>query len=119
MYSKVLDNEVLGRVVMAAPEVNEWSQGVILDVLRTLVKVSAGTIGASAEERVIKGRECWCMAVSALAGIVNISAHQAGRALGELGLVKVRRNSGYYVYWNREQLDLLCIALEVDNDLVR
>lgn len=117
MYSKVLDNAMLSRVVMAAPEVNEWSQGVIMDVLKGLVGVSAGKLGVSAEERVIKGRECWCMSVSALASVVNVSAHQAGRALGELGLVKLRRKKGYFVFWNREQLDLLCEALEVSNGL--
>jgi hypothetical protein len=96
MYSRILDEATLGAVIAAAPKVGESP----LELAQRLVERLAGTTE-------VEPGPVYELNVSGLAVLLGVSAHQAGRVARELGLRTERKRTGYVVYWNRAQLDIL------------
>lgn len=112
MYSKILDNETMSRVIAAAPVVVGPSAVTAGQVLSVLQKETHKP--RLARTRVIPGN-CmyYFMRIKEIAEEIGggVSEAMIGRILGQMGLEKFRRGEGYYVAWNEKQLEIISQAL--------
>lgn len=104
MYSRILDQETLGKVIAAAPKVEQDLKELARSVVKHLVDHGLDAVSQ-------KGGY-WEWKVGDLAEkIGDVNAHQVGHVIRELGLRTRRTNEGYVVLWNLDQLALLQRAL--------
>ena len=103
MYSRLLSQEDLGRMIAAAPSPREEVIDLGMKVYRALCKKMH-----SGDEQVatMSYREI----IEALGE--DVSPKEVGAILREMGLGSRSGRDGYYVIWNIEQLDILTEALE-------
>lgn len=101
MFSQILDQKTYLAVLNAAPDVpGEYDRLAwqIVDYLRIVNNVENSSYLKLQLKRIAEN--------------FDITPNLAGRLIGELGLMKVRRNDGYYVYFTMKQLSILKDALE-------
>lgn len=102
MLSKILDQKTYLAVLNAAPDVpGEYDKLAyqIVDILRDI------------RNHNIENSSYLKTALKEIAANFDITPNLCGRVIGELGLLKVRRRDGYYVYFTMKQLSILTEAL--------
>lgn len=102
MYSKILDQETLSRVIAAAPVVRQHVRDLARLVVDALKRYYVEPSSSGTAFQVL---------VSTLAEDVELSPKQVGLVLRELGLQTLRTRVGYVVVWNLAQLAILDEAL--------
>lgn len=109
-YSRLLDTEAFAQVVGAAPDLAEppvTEARMILQALQKLSLELTPQVG-------MDGKPYWMNLLAELPGLPeSLSPHRRGRLCREMGLVMYRRNNGYCVAWNGEQLALLLKFFQV------
>ena len=118
MNSRILDQKTLGAVVAGSPNVTGQPGEIARKIIFELEAQTYDSERHAASRYDAADGTYWCMRVMDLGRAVDmndLTGHATGRILGELGLLKVRHNVGFFVYWNLAQLEILKGALGVYN----
>jgi arginine repressor len=102
MFSQILDQKTYLAVLNAAPDVPGEYDHLAWQIVDYLLDARNHNIENSSYLKV---------PLKAIAANFDITPNLVGRLIGELGLMKVRRNDGYYVYFTMKQLSILQDAL--------
>ena len=103
MYSRLLSQEDLGRMIAAAPSPREEVIELGMKVFEVIAKkmhLADGQVVSMTYKEIIEALG------------EDISPKEVGAILREMGLGSRRGREGYYAIWNREQIDILNEALE-------
>lgn len=102
MYSKILDQKTFLAVLNAAPDVPGEYDRLAWEIVRKL------------ETNVVFGdtRQFQTMKISEICDGFpeEVTPNLVGRILGELGLTKIRRRDGYFVFFTVKQLEIISEA---------
>ena len=103
MYSKILDQKTFLAVLNAAPDVPGEYDRLAWEIVRKL------------ETNMVFGdtRQFQTMKISEICDGFpegEVTPNLVGRILGELGLTKIRRRDGYFVFYTPDQLEILTDA---------
>jgi hypothetical protein len=106
MIGQLLDLETLARLAKAAPKVVEeyWV------VAKKFVEALTNHSTPDREHDGMDGRRYWLVLLAMLAETLPVedkTDRRTGQLCRQLGLIMWRRRDGYWVAWNREQLDIL------------
>lgn len=111
MYSRLLDTENFAKVVAVAPDLAHppaEEARLILQALRKLSLELAPHMG-------MDGKPYWTCLLMDLPGLPEeMRKKRTGMLCREMGLNTYRRNIGYEVAWNGEQLALLLKFFQID-----
>ena len=102
MFSQILDQKTYLAVLNAAPDVPGEYDRLAWQIVEFLLDIRNHNIESSS---FLKTQ------LKEIAANFDITPNLAGRLIGELGLMKVRRRDGYYVYFTMKQLSILNDAL--------
>jgi len=100
MFSQILDQKTYLAVLNAAPDVPGEYDRLALQMVKYLREVHSGE-----NSNLLRTQ------LKDIAANFDITPNLAGRVIGELGLMKVRRRDGYYVCFCMKQLAILNEAL--------
>lgn len=115
MYSRILDSKTYADVVSRAPRLRSDPEENARQVLRFIVH-AIRLRSLLLREETIEGHAYWSVLVGQMsAQILSLTPREVGHAFRDLGLNGERTRDGYRYYWNKNQLDILCAALEVEH----
>ncbi len=106
MYSKVLDHKTYAAVVAAGFDPEEPLDRLARKVVSFLAQETATALNAQAVDGGQGALEMPLRKIADLLG-AKASPKRMGLAIRSLGLMTARKQDGYYVRWNKGQLEIL------------
>lgn len=106
MYSRVLDQQTFAAVIAAAPQVIDSSEL----IARRIVVVMAKELAVLQKAHAVEGQETYLeMSVKTLVGLIDgaLTPKLVGAVARDMGLRTTRKLDGYYVQWNKRQVEIL------------